>query len=63
MQWDGEEWTVSLEMPSLEAMNPQVAASPAGLEVGDIYAFTFDPTAKLQLTGIAIEPQAPQTLQ
>jgi ferric-dicitrate binding protein FerR (iron transport regulator) len=63
MQWDGEEWTVSLEMPSLEAMNPQVAASPAGLEVGDIYAFTLDPTAKLQLTGIAIEPQAPQTPQ
>ena len=50
-------------MPSLEAMNPQVAASPAGLEVGDIYAFTLDPTAKLQLTGIAIEPQAPQTPQ
>lgn len=61
MQWDGEDWTVSLEVHRLEALNPQLAASPAGLEVGDVYAFTLDPTAKLQLTGIAIEPQAPQT--
>ena len=59
MQWEGENWTISLEMHRLEALNPQLAASPAGLEVGDVYAFTLDPTAKLQLTGIAIEPQTP----
>jgi ferric-dicitrate binding protein FerR (iron transport regulator) len=52
MSWDGEQWLVSLQVSDFHAMNPQLATSPIGLEVGDLYAVTLDPDAKLQLTGI-----------
>ena len=52
--WDGQQWEVALDVSEFEAMNPQLATSPIGLEVGDLYAMTLDPEAKLQLTGISI---------
>ena len=54
LQWDGGEWKVSLHVSDFEAMNPQLASSPIGLELGDLYAVTLDPAAKLQLTDIAV---------
>lgn len=54
LQWDGPQWEVALQVSDFEAMNPQLAISPIGLEVGDLYALTLDPEAKLQLTGISV---------
>ena len=57
LQWDGTQWLVTLHASDFEAMNPQLATSPISLEVGDLYALTLDPAAKLSLTGIDIAPK------
>lgn len=57
MNWDGDRWELTLLLEDLDAMNPQLATSPVGLEVGDVYVVTLDGAARIELFAIEIGPR------
>ena len=55
----GRTWTVSLPLANFRPLQPQLAASPDGLELNDVYALTIIEDAGLELNHIGLEPKTP----
>lgn len=52
----GAEWEVRLPLSSFRPLHPQLAASPDGLEILEVYALTVIEEAGLELTHIELVP-------
>lgn len=53
----GTEWEVKLPLSRFRALHPQLAVSPDGLEIVDVYALTVIEDAGLELASIALTPK------
>lgn len=56
----GTEWEARLPLSSFRALHPQLAVSPDGLEIVDVYALTVIADAGLELTHIQLVPRQSQ---
>lgn len=56
----GQPWTVTLPISSFRPMQPDLSASPEGLELGDVYALTILEDAGLELSRIELVPEPAQ---
>ncbi len=52
----GAEWEVRLPLSSFRPLHPQLAASPDGLEIHEVYAVTITEDAGLELTRVELVP-------
>jgi hypothetical protein len=53
----GRTWTVSLPLSAFRPVGPQLASSPEGLELSDVYALTIIEDAGLELNHIELAPR------
>ena len=52
----GETWEVELPLANFRPLHPQLAASPEGLELTDVYALTIKEDAGLEINRIELVP-------
>jgi ferric-dicitrate binding protein FerR (iron transport regulator) len=52
----GETWEVELPLANFRPLHPQLAASPEGLELTDVYALTIQEDAGLEINNIELVP-------
>jgi hypothetical protein len=53
----GETWEVELPLGDFRPLNPQLASSPNGLELTDVYALTIKEDAGLEINHIELAPR------
>lgn len=56
LQPAGETWEVEIPLTNFQPLHPQLAASPEGLELTDVYALTIREDAGLELNHIELGP-------
>ena len=54
----GETWEVELPLANFRPLQPQLYASPEGLELTDVYALTIQEDAGLEINGLELRPPA-----
>lgn len=52
----GETWEVPLPLSEFRPLQPQLAFSPEGLDLTDVYALTIQEDAGLEIHHIELEP-------
>ena len=53
----GQTWTVTLPLAGFRALQPQLSASPDGLELNDVYALTIVEDAGLEISHIELQSE------
>ena len=55
----GATWEVVLPLASFRPLQPQLAGSPEGLELTDVYALTLEEDVGLEINHIELVPEVP----
>ena len=55
----GATWEVDLPLASFRPLQPQLAGSPEGLELTDVYALTLEEDVGLEINHIELVPEVP----
>jgi len=55
----GATWEIDLPLASFRPLQPQLAGSPEGLELTDVYALTLEEDVGLEINPIELVPDVP----